>query len=105
MADEVKTNDVRKAALASSMAFQNLGEPIQKLLFILNSEVCEEDLTLLSKITVRQLAKVFDMTASGEDPEKILAWLRRTAQRNGESDDPSSYTWKSTPWRMASRST
>jgi hypothetical protein len=70
------------------MQFQNLGKPIQDLLFLLNSEVSDDDLNLLSKITVRQLAKVFDMMSSGEDPEKILAWLRRTAKRNVDGDDP-----------------
>ena len=73
--------------MTSSTAFKTLGVPIEGLLFILDSEVPDDDLTLLSKITVRQLAKVFDMTASGEDPEKILAWLRCKAQPNGESYD------------------
>eukprot|EP00759_Apiculatamorpha_spiralis_P046096 PhF_6_TR42696/c1_g2_i1/m.64460 len=86
--DEIKSNEVRRQALESNITFQNLGEPIQKLLFLLNAEVSEDDLSLLSKITVRQLAKVFDMMSSGEDPDKILAWLKRTAKRNADGDDP-----------------
>jgi hypothetical protein len=57
------------------------------LLMQVSKDVSNEDLTLYSKITVRQLAKVFDMLALEEDPEKILAWLHREALR-GRQNDP-----------------
>eukprot|EP00760_Papus_ankaliazontas_P020093 PhM_4_TR18100/c2_g1_i1/m.57096 len=102
MSDSADT-EIRRQALESNIAFQDLGEPIQKLLLLLNAEVSEEDLSLLSKITVRQLAKVFDMLGSGEDPEKIMAWLRRTARRNIDGDDPYANERKKKVFTGASR--
>ena len=72
MADKINHKaDRRAVAMTSSTAFKTLGVPIEGHLFILDSEVPDDDLTLLSRITVPQLKKFFDMTASGEDPEKI----------------------------------
>ncbi|CUI15184.1 inositol 5-phosphatase 1, putative [Bodo saltans] len=77
----------KRRALDGNTLFENLGEPIKRLLMQVNKDVSNEDLSLYSKITVRQLAKVFDMLALEEDPEKILAWLHREALR-GRQNDP-----------------
>lgn len=71
----------RRRSLEGNNLFANLGDPIKKLLMQVNKDVSNEDLSLYSKISVRQLAKVFDMLALEEDPDKILAWLHREALR------------------------
>ena len=57
---------------------------------------------MLSKVTVRQLAKVYDMLALEEDPEKILVWLKREAARAQGLEDP---TKKKHPKRVATNAT
>ena len=71
----------RRRSLEVNTQFQNLGEPIQKLLLQLAQDVSSEEIQMFSKVTVRQLAKVYDMLNLEEDPEKILAWLRREAMK------------------------
>jgi hypothetical protein len=71
----------RRRGLEGNTMFENLGEPIQRLLLSVSKDVSSEDMKLLSKVTVRQLAKVFDMLALEEDPEKILVWIRKEALR------------------------
>ena len=71
----------RRRNLEGNNLFCNLGEPIQKLLMQVHKNISNDELKILSKITVRQLAKVFDMLSLGEDPDKILFWLQREALR------------------------
>mgnify|MGYP001591582405 FL=1 len=78
----------RRRQLEGNTLFCNLGEPIQKLLMQVQNDVSQAEMQLLSKITVRQLAKVYDMLALEEDPEKILAWLKREARKNAGEVDP-----------------
>ena len=69
MADKINHKaDRRAVAMTSSTAFKTLGVPIEGHLFILDSEVPDDDLTLLSRITVPQLKKVFDRRGPREDP-------------------------------------
>ena len=77
----------RRRTLEGNTLFCNLGEPIQKLLMQVHKDLSNDDLKLLSRITVRQLAKVFDMLSLGEDPDKILFWLQREALRAAGKED------------------
>ncbi|RNF05013.1 putative Unc104-like kinesin [Trypanosoma conorhini] len=55
----------------------DLGEPIRRLLLQIQRNLTDEELDMFAKIRVRQLAKVYDMLALEEDPERILAWLKK----------------------------
>ena len=84
---ETRLDDAeRRRSLEGNTLFCNLGEPIQKLLVQLAKDVSDAELELFSKVTVRQLAKVYDMLALEEDPEKILAWLKRETLRTRGMD-------------------
>lgn len=67
--------------LEGNTTFEHLGKPIQKLLQQVTKGVTDQQLQLFSKVTVKQLAKVFDMLGQEEDPDKILMWLTRDARR------------------------
>ena len=72
----------RRRKLEGNTLFSDLGEPIQKLLMQVAKDITDAELKSFSKVTVRQLAKVFDMLAVEEDPDKILAWLKREMNKN-----------------------
>ena len=44
----------------------DLGEPIQKLIRCMKRDVNADELTLLSRITVREMARIYDMLGRGE---------------------------------------
>ena len=76
--------------LEGNTLFEDLGEPIQKLLQAVSKDITNEELQLFSKISVRLLAKVYDMLSSQEDPDKILAWLQQQVRlQNKENKDDS----------------
>jgi hypothetical protein len=75
----------RRRKLEGNTHFADLGEPIQKLLLQISKDISESEIQKFTKVTVRQLAKVFDMLALEEDPDKILAWLRREIDKNDPS--------------------
>ncbi|CUI15100.1 inositol 5-phosphatase 1, putative [Bodo saltans] len=77
--------------LEGNTLFEHLGEPMKRLLLQVHRDISDNDLTMYSKISVRQMAKVFDMLSLEEDPDKILAWLHREASRDqqqGNRRDP-----------------
>ena len=80
----------RRRSLEGNILYQDLGEPIQKLLQAVSMSITNEELALFSKISVRLLAKVFNMLNAQEDPDKILSWLREEAKRQagGNKVDP-----------------
>ncbi|KEG08918.1 putative Unc104-like kinesin [Trypanosoma grayi] len=55
----------------------DLGEPIQRLLQQIQRNITDEELDMFARIKVRQLAKVYDMLALEEDPERIMTWLKK----------------------------
>lgn len=67
--------------LEGNVLFQDLGEPIQKLLQAVTKDITNEELQLFTKVSVRLLTKVFNMLSAQEDPDKILAWLKAEAAR------------------------
>eukprot|EP00754_Rhynchopus_humris_P044919 Rhum_TRINITY_DN4479_c0_g1::Rhum_TRINITY_DN4479_c0_g1_i1::g.14541::m.14541 len=89
--EDMKGDAAARRALSGQTMFEDLGEPIQKLLLEVEKEgkaVDEKTLELLTHVTVKQLAKIFEMLGQGEDPETILAWLKRRARKNkGGQDD------------------
>eukprot|EP00759_Apiculatamorpha_spiralis_P022406 PhF_6_TR26640/c0_g1_i1/m.38594 len=61
---------------------EDLGQPVQDLIHLIGEDlVSEADLDALTKISVKQLAKVYEMLSDGEDAAKILAWLRRVLNK------------------------
>ncbi|RNF01518.1 putative Unc104-like kinesin [Trypanosoma rangeli] len=58
-------------------SLEDLGEPIRRLLLQMQRNLTDEELDVFTKVRVRQLAKVYDMLALEEDPERILAWLKK----------------------------
>eukprot|EP00754_Rhynchopus_humris_P021737 Rhum_TRINITY_DN14758_c0_g2::Rhum_TRINITY_DN14758_c0_g2_i1::g.112933::m.112933 len=91
-AENIKGDAEARRNLSGNNLFCNLGEPIQNILIEVSSngkEVEDKTLELLSHITVKQLAKIWEMLGQGEDPETILAWLKRRARKNKGNDDSS----------------
>ena len=81
--------EARRSLVGNNM-FENLGEPIKKLLVEVEGtgkEIDDKTMELLQHITVKQLAKIFEMLGQGEDPETILAWLKRRARKNKAGKD------------------
>ena len=90
--ENIKGDAESRRNLSGNNLFCNLGEPIQNILIEVSSngkEVEDKTLELLSHITVKQLAKIWEMLGQGEDPETILAWLKRRARKNKGNDDSS----------------
>lgn len=85
-----KAEAERRRNLEGNILYQDLGEPIQKLLQAVSMSITNEELALLSKVSVRLLTKVFNMLNAQEDPDKILSWLREEAKRQsgGNKVDP-----------------
>ena len=75
-----------RRSLQGNTLFKDLGEPIQRLLLQISKDISDKELELFSKVSVRMLAKVYDMLSVEEDPEKILSWLRREARRAAGED-------------------
>eukprot|EP00756_Hemistasia_phaeocysticola_P066364 Hpha_TRINITY_DN9181_c0_g1::TRINITY_DN9181_c0_g1_i1::g.94613::m.94613 len=73
------------AGVAGSANFEHLGDAVQKLLIKLEGKggkIAEEDLELLQHISVRQLAKIYEMMGEEEeDPEAQLARLKEMAEK------------------------
>lgn len=86
--ENIKKEADARRDLTTNIYFQDLGKPIQDLLLQISKDVSDADLQLLSKIGVKQLAKIFDMLGQGEDPEKILLWLKRRAAIAATGEDP-----------------
>eukprot|EP01063_Lacrimia_lanifica_P031729 TRINITY_DN5295_c1_g1_i3.p2 TRINITY_DN5295_c1_g1~~TRINITY_DN5295_c1_g1_i3.p2 ORF type:complete len:1724 (+),score=863.55 TRINITY_DN5295_c1_g1_i3:155-5326(+) len=83
--EDMKGSAAERRALSGNNLFENLGKPIQDLLMALQEDGKETDdktMELLTHVTVKQLAKIFEMLNQGEDPETILAWLKRRARKN-----------------------
>eukprot|EP00659_Diplonema_papillatum_P009259 gene9259-14345_t len=89
--ENMKDDAEARRSLVGNNVFENLGEPIKRIILQVEQEngkeVDEATLQLLQHITVKQLAKIFDMLGQGEDPETILAWLKRRARKNKGNDD------------------
>eukprot|EP01061_Rhynchopus_euleeides_P045784 TRINITY_DN83_c0_g1_i1.p1 TRINITY_DN83_c0_g1~~TRINITY_DN83_c0_g1_i1.p1 ORF type:complete len:1783 (+),score=668.90 TRINITY_DN83_c0_g1_i1:154-5502(+) len=88
--EDIQADAASRRNLAGNNLFENLGDPIQKLLLEVSSqgkEVDDRTMELLQHITVKQLAKIFEMLGQGEDPETILAWLKRRARKNQKGED------------------
>eukprot|EP01062_Namystynia_karyoxenos_P075285 TRINITY_DN724_c0_g1_i6.p1 TRINITY_DN724_c0_g1~~TRINITY_DN724_c0_g1_i6.p1 ORF type:complete len:1692 (+),score=776.26 TRINITY_DN724_c0_g1_i6:128-5077(+) len=91
VAEDMQGDAEGRRNLQLNKAFGDLGEPIQKILVALADDGVETDektLQLLTHITVKQLAKVWEMLGSGEDPDTILAWLKRRARKNKKKSEP-----------------
>lgn len=84
----LKEDAERRRNLEGNVLFQDLGEPIQKLLQAVTKEITNEEMQLLSKVSVRLLTKVFNMMNAQEDPDKILAWLHQEAKRQQQLGKP-----------------
>ena len=73
--------------------FADLGEVVQDLLRSIESHghtVDTSTLGTLQTLTVKTLAKVYDMMAASEDPETILSWLMRR-RRGREGRKPTAW--------------
>eukprot|EP00662_Eupelagonemidae_sp_cell21_P055736 gene55736-34226_t len=89
--EDLKGGAEARRNLTGNNLFCNLGEPIQNIILALEEDGKETDdrtMKLLSHITVKQLAKIFDMLGQGEEAETILAWLKRRARKNKKKGDP-----------------
>ena len=75
------------AEATGKIRFGDLGDQIQKLLRSLKREVSDEELNLLSTITVREMARIYDMMGQGKTPEDILAWLLQRAKERVETNE------------------
>eukprot|EP01059_Diplonema_ambulator_P023867 TRINITY_DN394_c0_g2_i9.p1 TRINITY_DN394_c0_g2~~TRINITY_DN394_c0_g2_i9.p1 ORF type:complete len:2543 (+),score=1190.19 TRINITY_DN394_c0_g2_i9:95-7723(+) len=83
--EDIEASALARRNLKGCNLFENLGDPIKDLIIQVEKEgknVDESTLELLQHITVKQLAKIFDMLGDGQDPETILAWLKRRARKN-----------------------
>ena len=88
--EDMSADASNRRELMGNNLFENLGDPIKNILLQLTQdgkEVDQDTLQLLQHITVKQLAKVFDMLNQEEDPETILAWLKRRARKNRGGED------------------
>ncbi|KAJ9465759.1 putative Unc104-like kinesin [Diplonema papillatum] len=88
--EDLKDDATNRRNISGNNLFENLGDPIKNIILQVEREgkdVDETTLELLQHITVKQLAKIFDMLGQGEDADTILAWLKRRARKNKAGQD------------------
>ena len=88
--EDMAADAAGRRSLTGTNLFENLGDPIKNLILEVEGQGKEVDVKtveLLQHITVKQLAKIFEMLGQGEDPETILAWLKRRARKNKAGKD------------------
>ncbi len=76
----VNTQSYIYVTMVGTIRFDDLGDPIKKLVKALKREVSDEEMHLLSTVTVMEMAKIYDMMGVDEDPEKIVSWLLKRAK-------------------------
>lgn len=65
----------------STIRFEDLGAPIQRLLKSLKGGVTDEDMDLMAFVSVKDMAKIYNDMATDKKAEQIWAELRKELQR------------------------
>ncbi|KAK7200858.1 putative zinc finger protein [Novymonas esmeraldas] len=71
-------------AAHGTIRFEDLGEPVQRLLRSLKGDVSEEDMELLEFVSVRDMAKIYSEMATDRHAEEIWCELRSALQARKE---------------------
>ncbi|KPI86492.1 hypothetical protein ABL78_4432 [Leptomonas seymouri] len=72
------------AAVHGTIRFEDLGEPVQRLLLSLKGDVSAEDMALLEYVSVKDMAKIYSEMATDRHAEEIWAELRSALQARME---------------------
>ncbi|KAG5467012.1 hypothetical protein LSCM1_01191 [Leishmania martiniquensis] len=67
-----------------TIRFEDLGEPVQRLLRSLKGDVSEEDMALLEYVSVKDMAKIYSEMATDRHAEEIWRELRSALQARKE---------------------
>ncbi|KAG5466478.1 hypothetical protein LSCM4_01629 [Leishmania orientalis] len=67
-----------------TIRFEDLGEPVQRLLRSLKGDVSEEDMALLEYVSVKDMAKIYSEMATDRHAEEIWQELRSALQARKE---------------------
>ncbi|CAJ1993244.1 FYVE zinc finger containing protein [Leishmania donovani] len=72
------------SAPRGTIRFEDLGEPVQRLLRSLKGDVSEEDMALLEYVSVKDMAKIYSEMATDRHAEEIWQELRSALQARKE---------------------
>jgi rubrerythrin len=79
-AGAVRLSSPPPAAAHGSIRFEDLGEPVQRLLRSIKGDVSDEDMALLEYVSVKDMAKIYSEMTTDRHAEEIWEELRAALQ-------------------------